>query len=54
MEVDLDEMMASTAANVADLQGLLDAGQISAEAYGKQLNYLIQTQADSAQSLAEL
>ena len=54
MEIDLDEMMASTAANVADLQGLLDAGQISAEAYGKQLNYLIQTQADSAQSLAEL
>lgn len=54
MEVDLDEMMASTAANVADLQGLLDAGQISAEAYGKQLNYLIQTQANSAESLAEL
>ena len=54
MEVDLDEMMASTATNVADLQGLLDAGRISAEAYGKQLNYLIQTQANSAQSLSEL
>lgn len=53
-EIDLDEMMASTATNVADLTGLLDSNQISTDAFNKQLTYLTQTAAESAESLAQL
>lgn len=46
----LDEMMASTATSVAELTGMLNDGQISAEAYDKQLTVLAQ----NAGSLEEL
>ena len=53
-EVDLNEMMASTAVNLIELQALLASNQISAEAYDKQLHYLIESQAEATDSLSEL
>ena len=53
-EVDLNEMMASTAVDLIELQALLASNQISAEAYDKQLHYLIESQAEATQSLSEL
>ena len=53
-EVDLNEMMASTAVNLIELQALLASNQISAEAYDKQLHYLIESQAEATESLSEL
>ena len=50
MDAQFDEMMASTATNVTDLQNLLNTDQISEEAYDKQLSVL----ANNAKSLEEL
>lgn len=52
-EVDLNEMMASTATNFAELNSLYQEGQISAEAWGKQAEYIKQTALDGADSLSK-
>ena len=50
MDAQFDEMMASTATNVTELQNLLASDQISEEAYDKQLSVL----ANKAKTLEEL
>ena len=51
---DLDEMMASTATDLADLNQLYYEGSISAEAYGKQAQYLTYSNMAAAESLSAL
>ena len=51
---ELDEMMASTATNFVELNRLYADGEISADAYSKQLSYLTQEFANQAKTLDEL
>ena len=53
-EVDLDEMMASTASNTAELNQLLADGSITLESYNKQSQLLVADAAANASTLAEL
>lgn len=53
-EEELNQMMASTATNLADLQNLLEAGEISLEAYNTQINILTTQAMNEVESLSEL
>lgn len=54
VNVDLNEMMASTATSIQELNTMLDEGDISAEAWAKQAMVLEEAAAKSATTLAEL
>ena len=53
-EEDLDQMMASTVTSVDELNSLLADGQISQDAYNRQLQYLTESGLAAATSLSEL
>ena len=53
-EAELDEMMASTATNLGELQSMVEQGEISLEAYNKQFAALQQEAFNTATTLAEL
>lgn len=53
-EEELNQMMASTATNIGELQSLLESGEISAEAYTGQLDILTTSAMNNASSFEEL
>lgn len=54
IDTELNEMMASTATSIFDLNKMLAAGDIDQAAYAKQLNYLVTSGMMAAESIGDL